>query len=388
MARSSLTLAALATSAIAGFEPTAARIHTRRAHGEFDAAILRDASGRCLLIRVPRTQTAESEQSAELVSLRALTAGVRSRLNFTLPTVLGQAPVDDTRAVVTEYIHGTPISLAYFADNTELASSVGRAIAAIHNLPTAFVADAGLPVQSAEEARSATVDLIDEASDTGLLPAQLLRRWEETTDNDELWRFPSTVVHGSLGVESFLLSEDGAIGAVLGWAKLRVGDPASDLHWLVSSSGPATEAARVAYSGARLGAQDRSMGQRALLYAELELVKWLLHGTDTRNQAVIDDAVQMLDALVDSVTRSAAAPLASATGPILTVGDVETMLTQTPRQSAVRDEAAAMQTDSYDPADLDFSDYDPTANASDVAAAFASDDDDTAAHNSRTSASE
>lgn len=388
MARSSLTLAALATAAIAGFEPTAARIHTRRAHGEFDAAVVSDASGHRILIRVPCTQTAESEQSGELVALRALTAGVRSRLSFALPTILGQAPIDGTRAVVSEFLDGTPVSLSYFAGNTELAGSIGRAIAAIHNLPTAFVGDAGLPVQSADDARSATVDLIDRASDTGLLPALLLRRWEETTDNDELWRFPPTVVHGSLSVESFLLTDDGAIGSVLGWAKLRVGDPASDLHWLVSSPGPATEAARVAYSSARLGAQDRSMGQRALLYAELELVKWLLHGTDTRNQAVIDDAVQMLDSLVDTVTRSAAAPLASATGPILTVGDVETMLTQTPRGTATRDDAAALQTDSYDPADLDFSQYEPTKDHSDVAAAFASDDDETAAHNSRTSSSE
>src|SRR5688572_25974761 len=104
MARPTLTLAALATAAIPSLEVTAARAHTRRAGGAFDAAELRTADGRRLLIRVPRSQSAETEQSADLVAMTAMTAGVRSRLPFTVPSFAGQAPIDGTRAVVTEFL--------------------------------------------------------------------------------------------------------------------------------------------------------------------------------------------------------------------------------------------------------------------------------------------
>ncbi|MFC5859999.1 hypothetical protein [Agromyces flavus] len=106
MARPLLTLAALATAAVAGLEVRAARAHTRDAGGAFDAVELHSTDGRRLLIRAPRTQTAESEQSADLVALRALTLGIRSRLPFAVPEFLGQAPIGPTRAVVTEFIPG------------------------------------------------------------------------------------------------------------------------------------------------------------------------------------------------------------------------------------------------------------------------------------------
>ena len=40
--------------------------------------------------------------------------------------------------------------------------------------------------------------MIDRASDTGYLPAAILRRWEQATDDDALWQFAPTVIHGSL----------------------------------------------------------------------------------------------------------------------------------------------------------------------------------------------
>jgi hypothetical protein len=92
----------------------------------------------------------------------------------------------------------------------------------------------------------------------------------------------------------------------------------------------ATDGALGAYASTRQVATDRQFTQRAMLYAELEVARWLLHGREVRNQSIVDDAVGMLDGLVDRVHTNSATPLSNATGPIMAVGDVEAMLDRTP----------------------------------------------------------
>ena len=355
MARPTLTLAALATAAIPGLEVTAARTHTRRTAGAFDAAELRTAEGRRLLIRVPRSQTAETEQSADLVALTAMTAGVRSRLPFAVPTFVGQAPIDGTRAVVTEFLDGHVVSGDDLTAHDRLAESVGGAIAAIHALPSGFIGDAGLHRETADESRDAVVELIGRASDTGHLPAALLRRWEEATDDAALWRFRPAVVNGALSPDSFLVDDERVLG-VIGWSAVSVGDPALDLHWLLTSRGASAERALEAYTLGRGGAADALLPQRALLYGELELARWLLHGVARHDETIIADAVAMLDGLVASVHEHTSEALSPETGPILTVDGVERLLDETPRPAAAgpaRESTSALLTDSYDFSDLE-----------------------------------
>jgi aminoglycoside phosphotransferase (APT) family kinase protein len=351
MARPPLTLAALATAAVAGLEVRAARAHTRDAGGAFDAVELHSTDGRRLLIRAPRTQTAESEQSADLVALRALTPGIRSRLPFAVPQFVGQAPIGPTRAVVTEFIPGAVRSADELTANPALAADIGRAIAAVHSLPPGFIGDAGLPRRTAAEVRESAVAVIDRAADTNRLPSALVRRWEEATDDDTLWRFAPTVVNGQLGAESLLVEGDHVTG-ILGWAALAQDDPARDLHWILTSTGAAAEEALAAYVSARSGGADAELARRALLHAELELARWLLHGIDTRDDAVVDDAVGLLDGLVASVHEHSSEPLTSDTGPVLAVAEVERLLDETPRDVVGRDAGSAMLTDSYDVEEL------------------------------------
>lgn len=351
MARPPLTLAALATAAVAGLEVRAARTHTYGMSGAFDAVELHSTDGRRLLIRVPRSPAAENEQSADLVGLRALSTGIRSRLPFAVPEFVGQAPIGPTRAVVTEFIPGSVRSADDLTATPALAAEVGRAISAIHALPAGFIGEAGLPRRSAEQAREAAVEVIDRAADTGRLPAALVRRWEEATDDDTLWRFAPTVVNGQLGADSFLVEGDRVTG-VLGWAGLAQDDPARDLHWVLTSTGAAAEETLAAYVTARAGLADAELARRALLYGELELARWLLHGVDTHDDAVIDDAVGLLDGLVARVHDHSSESLTTDTGPVLAVTDVERLLETTPRGTAAREPGTSMLTDSYDVEEL------------------------------------
>ena len=165
MARSHLTLAALATSAVPGLD-IVETASFGGAGGDFDCALLTGRDGRHWLVRVPRNERAEAEQSADLVALRALSAGVRTRLHFSVSAFAGQTPINGTRAIVYEFVYGSKVPLGSL--DVGQASSIGRAIAAIHALPTSFIADSGLPVLSALECLRACVTVIDRAAATGL----------------------------------------------------------------------------------------------------------------------------------------------------------------------------------------------------------------------------
>jgi macrolide phosphotransferase len=329
MARSHLTLAALATSAVPGLDIAVAAGFGSGHGSDFDSALLTGRDGRHWIIRAPRNPRAESEQSADLVALRALSAGVRTRLPFEVSAFAGQVPLDGTRAIVYEFVYGNKVPLGnYDTGPDSLAASVGKAIAAIHSLPTSFVADSGLPVLTAGECLRACVTVMDRAAATGLVPASLIGRWERATEDAGLWQFQPTVINGSLAADSFL-SADGVVTGVLGWQDLRVADPARDLQWLLAST-PVADSALDAYSRTR-GAGDRQVRQRAMFYAELEVAKWLLHGTETRSTEVVDDAVAMLTGLADNVRNDVMNPIGAQTMPTMAVDEVEAFLARSQR---------------------------------------------------------
>lgn len=309
MARSHLTLAALATAAVSGLDVVSASAHGT-GEGDYDAALLTARDGGQWIIRAPRSQAAESAQSADAVGLRALSTGVRSRLPFTVPTIAGQASIGPTRAIVSDYLYGSVVRLARI--DAELAGSIGHAIAAIHSLPTSFVADAGLPQLTAHEVLRTCVGVMDRASETGLVPSALLGRWERATEEPVLWQFAPTVINDALSPDSFL-SAGGSVTAVLGWQGLKVGDPASDLAWLLGAGAEDVTAAAFASYARERGGNDRHLRARAVLQAELEVAKWLLHGTATRSTEIVDDAVEMLHAIVDSTADDLDDPVTGAT---------------------------------------------------------------------------
>jgi aminoglycoside phosphotransferase (APT) family kinase protein len=329
MVRSHLTLAALATSAVTGLDVAGATSFHAGGAGAYDAAVLTGRDGHHWIIRVPRTPVAEAEQAADLVALRALSAGVRTRLPFAVSAFAGQAPIDGTRAVVYDFLYGTKVGLeSYSTGPDSLSASVGTAIAAIHALPTSFVADAGLPVLTAGECLRACVTIMDRASATGLVPAALIARWERGAEDAKLWQFQPTVINGAMNSDS-VLSADETVTGILGWHELRVGDPARDLQWLLAN-GDAAETAFAAYSQAN-GAADRQVRQRAMFYAELELAKWLLHGMQSKSTEIVDDAVEMLTGLVDNIRNDVMNPIAAQTMPTMAVDEVEAMLARTER---------------------------------------------------------
>lgn len=329
MARSHLTLAALAASAVAEFDPIRSRSFSTGEHGDFFAAVVENAAGRELLVRVPNSAEAEAQLGSELFALEHMSAGIRSRLAFEVPTVVGRASLGKTFGLIFDFIDGSSITLADFRQDSDVPVSVGRGIAAIHALPTSFVGDAALPVFPTSEVQRQTRELVDKARATNLLPAALVSRWQNAVDDAALWMFEPTVIHGSLNADSFLVGED-SLTAILGWATLRVGDPAWDLHWLINVDRDAQDIAFGAYSAARRSSADPKLRQRATLYSELELARWLLHGVEQKSPEIVDDAISMLDRLVESVHSETSSPIGPGLNEALTVTQVVEMLDDTP----------------------------------------------------------
>lgn len=298
--RSALTLAALATAAIHGLDVVATRPPKVQPAG-FDSASLMDGKGRRWVIRAPRDAAAGASLEAEVELLAQLTDAVADRrLGFEIPAPAGFAALTEGgRAMVHPELPGHGMDAEQVSDT--LARRIGRALAQIHDLDPALIADAGLPVYEAEAFRTRRLAELDEAARTSHVPTALLRRWEQALEDVRLWRFNATPVHGDLAGEHLLIADD-EVCAITDWGNARVADPADDLAWFIAATPQeAGDALLAAYREARGDRADDFLAVRALLSSELALARWLMHGVRVRDNAIIEDAVEMLLDLAEAV---------------------------------------------------------------------------------------
>lgn len=339
-----LELAGYATAAVDGLAIVGANEWTFDANGDYDAAVLRTEDRRMLIVRRPKSAAAAGEQLAISRSLACLTPGLRSRLPFSIPTEIGLLDTPAVQVAVYEFIAGTTCDRIALQHDSLLVADIGRAIAAIHALPKPYLESAGLPVQSASDSRQAVELLMSKARDTGRLPGALDERWGSAVDDASLWSFVSSVIHGSLERGSLLTNGAGVVG-VLGWGDLRIGDPAQDMSWLHSVDAAVSRAVFDEYTESRGASVDRQLRQRSTLYAELELARWLVHGVATANEAIIADAEQLLDSLVNRVRALERTELRHETLPVLDLVEVQELLADAgaknrhPEQRLLRPEA-------------------------------------------------
>ena len=293
--RSPLALAALATVAVPGLDAVDVR-RPLNGGSEFDVALVIDSASRRWVVRSPVGALAGAALEAEVALLEGLATAVDAgTLPFEVPRPAGFAHLPEGgRACVHPLVKGRPLRLESLRPGPGLAASLGRAIAALHELPTAVVEDAGMPVYEAVAYRERRQAEVDEAARTGKVPASLLRRWEKKLEDVRLWRFQPTVVHGDL-TASHVLVHDGDVSGILDWGDAMVADPADDLAWLlVAAPQDAVDSILEAYQLRRTELIDPHLAERALLAGELALARWLLVGVRSDDDEVVADAVAML----------------------------------------------------------------------------------------------
>lgn len=281
MIRSDLALAALATAAVPGMRPVAVgALRTGEENPLHQSALVEDVTGRTWVVRSPLTPAA----GAELERNDDLIRQLGKHLPFKVPAAAGYADLGrDGRAVVYPYVEGLALSLRHLPVGQGLASAVGRAIAAVHNMPRELFEEFSVPVFDAAQFRDRKLSELDRAAETGHVPNGLLARWEQALDAAALWQFVTVPTHGSLDGGSFLVAfsdpGDAASGRVVGltgWERAQIADPAEDFARLVELSNPrAVDAVFDSYAMARSQRPDGYLLHRARLASEMRLLSGL-----------------------------------------------------------------------------------------------------------------
>jgi len=263
------------------------------------SALAWDTDGQVWVIEVPGSDEAESKQRDRIAGARAIGDGLRARLPFATPRVIGTTMVDGRTLSVGAYLPGARFRQDKITPDT--AAAVGRAIAQLHSIPASTLYDQGRPVYSALDAMRKATSIVDRAAKTTLLPKKLLRRWEAAYEDRDLWQFEPTIIHGALHLGAFL-AEGNTVTGVTGWRELSVGDPARDVAWFTTPHlAEKLEPAKTSYLDARSDA-DRRIFQRARFWAELDIARWLLHGIDVRSEKIVDEATQLINELHDRIS--------------------------------------------------------------------------------------
>jgi len=288
--RSPLALAALADAAVRDLDPVAVRPGTEAVE-DLDVAEVTDSRKRCWTVRAPRSPVAATRIEREI----RLLAEVGDQLPFAVPRIAGTANLPGGgRAVVHPVVPGQALDLEALAPRASLTAALGRAVAAVHDLPLRLVEEAGLPVYSAEEHRTRHLAEVDRAASTGSVPVPLLARWERLLEEAGAWRFIPCVVHGDLAADNVLVDGE-QVSGILDWGEVRIADPADDLGWLAVGAGTDVLSGIVkAYAKARRERPDGNLSRRARFTGELAMARWLLHGVAVDDATVVDDAVHML----------------------------------------------------------------------------------------------
>jgi aminoglycoside phosphotransferase (APT) family kinase protein len=177
-------------------------------------------------------QIAAAGGDAHVVKREAALLRAAERAGVNVPRLL--AADADSGTIISEYVEGEsiPRRILRLVEATpglgsKLTSDCGRALAAIHQLPTdAFDAleDLSDPLRYADEMES-RLEMLDTPHPTFRLGVGWLRRSANVFDADPV------IVHGDFRLGNFLASEEG-LTAVLDWELVHRGDAMEDLAWL------------------------------------------------------------------------------------------------------------------------------------------------------------
>jgi aminoglycoside phosphotransferase (APT) family kinase protein len=207
---------------------------------------------------------------------------------------------------VTEETSGTPLSS--LKDARVVIPSLAAAIAAIHSLPASIVTRNIIPATTSLDSLRDAAGIIDRAHQTTKVPSALLDRWDAAIEDSGMWQFTPTITHGNLDFDAVLV--DGAhVSGVIKWSNARVADPADDL-WRVFARFSADDAAEfMSIYATERPTNDKRLAHRARFASELDVARWLIHGTDSNDDGIVADAVVMLNDLLTTVNDNPATDL-------------------------------------------------------------------------------
>lgn len=289
-----LELAALATVAMPGLKVAGLRPPSYSDEVLSVTGII-DTKGNRWTVSCPHDTIGGLDSEVQFTVLgRLAKAHDHQRIPFDVPRPAGSThTAEGDRVLVHKDLGGRAMTEEDFEDSQILPVSLGRSLAALHNLPELIYTGANLPAYTAAECRTRHLAVLDEAARATVIPANLWERWETALENVSLWRFATAPLHADLELESIIVT-NGSVTALTGFHGAHIGDPAMDISWVLARSSDAfLERFREAYSMQRSGT-DLHLFTRAQLISELALVRWLVHGLRADDPDIVEEAREML----------------------------------------------------------------------------------------------
>ncbi|MFZ1383120.1 MAG: phosphotransferase [Scrofimicrobium sp.] len=269
---SALELAALANAIVPGLQALGAKDYVAAEGGAIVTIV--DDKGQDWQIWSTSSSLSKDEAERLLQVLGLLDGYVSVRkLPFGVPVPAGVLrQKSGTLVLVYPHMGGEPGVDGYLNGAGALASTVGKALGQLHNLPSDAYFEATGRLSTPEENRKQIIGLVQQHS--SVLPADLRTRWMGALKDSALWQADSTPIHGILSAHDLQVAHGGAVLGMRGFTGARVDDPALDLLWLMYGADDAfLESFEAAYSRART-TRDLHLLTRAQLYAEIETLKW------------------------------------------------------------------------------------------------------------------
>lgn len=201
----------------------------------------RDAAGVPWIVRTPRRPEVYTASRVEAGALRL----VRPRLPVAVPDWQVHAP----DVIAYPRLEGTPAMTVSEAGPTwhivdpsgslpdRFLDSFAAALAAMQAISPGMAAEAGVPVRSIDEVRTALAGTFTATREV-LRPAESVwARWQRWLADDSLWPRHTALVHGDLHPGHLLLAPDAALVGILDWTEAHVGDPGLDLSTFLGCFG-------------------------------------------------------------------------------------------------------------------------------------------------------
>lgn len=332
MGNTPLILAALTKAAVPALNIV--RVGPLQGDESLRYAVITDAEGNHYEARLPRSQGALTELELELRALKALDESARARLPFAISRLVGEAKHSKgMRVLVLDHVPGSEVNLEKTSPNGTLAENIGEVLGAIHNLPLSVVTDAHLPEYNPADIALKYVNEMDRIAATGKVPASLLDRWQTALEDVSLFRYQPTVVHGSLDQQTVLQGEvDHAqiVTAITNWSQLHIGDPAEDFAWLFGSGlNELCDVVLMSYN-TRHPNKDETVRQRAQLYSELAIGRYLLAGVNSNNEEIVEDAVAILESYSADLEEGLLPHLGLVQAPIAPIFEASDLIVDAP----------------------------------------------------------
>jgi Predicted aminoglycoside phosphotransferase len=339
-------LAAFATAAVPGLQVTELQ-SPQWANSSGAVTGIIDDKGNAWVVSAPdREMTRDGLESTKDLLTYLNTCSKSDRIPFIVPEIIGLAETEKSFVVVYADPGGKP-----GVDQTLIeplfAASLGRSLAALHNLPGVRYAQSGAPVRTVQQIRD---DIRDEIASGGRrVPTSLKTRWLQAVDHDPLWTFSPTPTHGSLDHACVWTKDNIVIGITDFW-DAAIADPAIDLAWILPSATDAfTARAHSAYANMRVD-PDLHILTRAQLYSELAVARWLTFGLESGDQVIVNEGEAMLADLAASLGSQSLVEVAEPVVPIHFSPDEEPLIRLIPRPA---DDIADVACDDISTVDLE-----------------------------------